>query len=54
VPVITDESTAYIEEALCRGCGLCASECPGKAIELQHFSDDQLVEICRSVEERRL
>jgi len=49
VPVITEESTAYIEEALCRGCGLCAAECPGKAIELQHYSDAQLVEICRSI-----
>jgi heterodisulfide reductase subunit A len=25
------------------GCGICASECPGKAIELKHWTDDQLL-----------
>jgi heterodisulfide reductase subunit A-like polyferredoxin len=49
VPRITEESAAYIEESMCRGCGLCASECPGKAIDLQHFRDDQIVAICRSI-----
>ncbi len=54
VPVITDEGVAQIKEAMCRGCGLCASECPGKAIELQGFSDAQLVEICKSIFVRRI
>ena len=26
----------------CQGCGVCVSECPGKAIRLQHFTDNQL------------
>jgi heterodisulfide reductase subunit A-like polyferredoxin len=33
---------AEIVPALCQGCGICSSVCPGKAIELQHFRDDQV------------
>ncbi len=32
-----------IDAAKCMGCGSCASACPGKAIELQHFTDLQIV-----------
>ena len=49
VPHINEDSVAHIEEAMCRGCGMCAAECPGKAIELQHFRDDQIVAVCRSI-----
>mgnify|MGYP001316076819 CR=1 FL=1 len=34
---------AEIEAAACRGCGLCPAECPAKAIQLQHFTDDQVL-----------
>jgi heterodisulfide reductase subunit A-like polyferredoxin len=34
---------AAIEAAICQGCGACVSECPGKAISLQHFTDQQLL-----------
>ena len=42
VPVINSDGVAEIELAKCQGCGLCASECPAKAISLQHFTDDQI------------
>jgi heterodisulfide reductase subunit A len=42
VPKIVD-GAAYIEVASCYGCGACASECPGKAITLQHFTDAQIL-----------
>jgi heterodisulfide reductase subunit A-like polyferredoxin len=50
VPVIQAEAAgigrlqgaAYIEPAVCQGCGSCAAECPAKAIELMHFTDLQL------------
>jgi len=35
--------TAAIDPAACQGCGVCASECPGKAITLRHFSDEQVL-----------
>jgi heterodisulfide reductase subunit A-like polyferredoxin len=35
--------TAYIESAVCHGCGSCASECPAKAIQLMHYVDAQLI-----------
>jgi len=32
---------AYIESAICHGCGICASECPARAIQLGHSKDAQ-------------
>jgi heterodisulfide reductase subunit A len=46
VPVINQEGVAEIEVAMCQGCGICASECPGKAIRLQHFTDEQIMAKC--------
>jgi len=34
---------AEIEAAACQGCGICAAECPAKAIQLQHYRDDQVL-----------
>jgi heterodisulfide reductase subunit A-like polyferredoxin len=46
VPVINKDGVAEIEIAKCHGCGICASECPGKAIMLQHFTDEQVMAKC--------
>jgi heterodisulfide reductase subunit A-like polyferredoxin len=46
VPVINQKGVAEIETAMCHGCGICASECPGKAITLQHFTDEQVMAKC--------
>jgi heterodisulfide reductase subunit A-like polyferredoxin len=40
---VNEHSYAVIDPAQCHGCGTCASECPGKAITLRHFTDEQLV-----------
>jgi heterodisulfide reductase subunit A len=34
---------AYIEPAICHGCGSCAAECPAKAIEMMHYKDAQVL-----------
>ena len=34
---------AEIAPAACRGCGICAGECPAKAIQLQHYRDEQVL-----------
>jgi len=34
---------AYIDPAACQGCGACVAECPSKAIQLQYFTDPQLI-----------
>jgi coenzyme F420-reducing hydrogenase gamma subunit len=33
---------AYVEPAICQGCGTCAAECPARAIQLTHYTDAQL------------
>ncbi len=43
VPRINEHDVSEINEALCQGCGICVSECPAKAIQLAHYSDDQLM-----------
>jgi heterodisulfide reductase subunit A-like polyferredoxin len=44
VPQIDSTGAAKIDVATCRGCGICAAECPVKAIQLKHFTDKQIVE----------
>ena len=34
---------AFIDSALCQGCGTCTGECPANAIQLQNFSDAQMM-----------
>ncbi len=44
-PIINEEThKAEIIPALCQGCGICSSVCPGNAIQLSHFRDDQVFE----------
>jgi heterodisulfide reductase subunit A len=43
VPTINVEGVVEIETAMCHGCGICASECPAKAIQLMHYKDSQLI-----------
>ena len=33
---------AYIEPAVCQGCGTCAAECPAQAIQLTHYTNEQM------------
>ena len=33
---------AHIEAAVCQGCGSCAAECPAHAIQLMHYTDEQM------------
>ena len=34
---------AYIEPAICQGCGICAGECPAKAIGVMNYCDAQMM-----------
>jgi heterodisulfide reductase subunit A-like polyferredoxin len=52
VPIISSEldgvggivGAAFIEAAICHGCGSCASECPAQAIQVRHCTDLQTLE----------
>jgi heterodisulfide reductase subunit A2 len=41
----------HVLEALCKGCGLCAADCPKDAIQIVHFSDDQIMAAIQAVTE---
>ena len=43
VPQINADGVAEIEVAMCHGCGICAAECPAKAIQLMHYKDGQII-----------
>ncbi|MBW2039730.1 MAG: CoB--CoM heterodisulfide reductase iron-sulfur subunit A family protein [Deltaproteobacteria bacterium] len=43
VPYICEDGYSVIDPAKCRGCGNCAAECPQRAIQLQHYRDEQLI-----------
>jgi heterodisulfide reductase subunit A len=42
-PSISEGGVAYIEPVECRGCGVCVSACPRHAIELKHYTDEQIM-----------
>ena len=43
VPKIGPNMVAEIEAVQCHGCGTCVGECPAKAIQLQHYTDEQML-----------
>jgi heterodisulfide reductase subunit A-like polyferredoxin len=43
VPKVNRDMVAEIDAVQCHGCGTCVGECPGKAIQLEHYRDDQLL-----------
>ena len=46
VPKFNEEKgVVEISPAECHGCGICVSECPAKALQLQQFKDDQVLEM---------
>jgi heterodisulfide reductase subunit A len=34
---------ADVLETVCQGCGICTATCPHGAIQLQHFTDNQIL-----------
>jgi heterodisulfide reductase subunit A-like polyferredoxin len=43
IPYIHADGYAQIDAVECHGCGACVAECPGKAITLNHFTDQQIM-----------
>ena len=52
VPYIHEEGYSHIDASICQGCGTCVSECPQKAIQLQHYTDHQILAKTVALEQR--
>jgi heterodisulfide reductase subunit A len=37
------ELKAEVVETVCQGCGLCSATCPQGAVQLSHFTDNQIL-----------
>jgi len=48
-PYIGTANKVEIRRQLCQGCGICAGICPSKAIELLHYTDDQIQQETRTM-----
>jgi len=44
---------AKLTSALCKGCGTCAADCPKDAIEMKHFTDEQIMSQIDAAEDTR-
>jgi len=42
ISVNEETSIAEVNDLNCKGCGICVSSCPAKAIELRYYRDDQV------------
>jgi heterodisulfide reductase subunit A2 len=40
---IDEDKNPSVIKALCKGCGLCAADCPNECITIVHYSDEQLL-----------
>jgi heterodisulfide reductase subunit A len=47
-PLAPEGEPAFINPALCHGCGTCVAECPADAITQMHFTDAQILAQIRS------
>jgi heterodisulfide reductase subunit A-like polyferredoxin len=48
-PYFSENGTAAINEALCKGCGLCVASCRSGAIALKGYDDGQVLAMINEI-----
>jgi heterodisulfide reductase subunit A-like polyferredoxin len=43
------KNKAKVNDALCKGCGICAATCRSSAIDLKGFRDEQIMAVLKTV-----
>ncbi len=46
---VNGKNVAQIDDLKCKGCGVCVSSCPARAIELKYYRDKQMVEEIKGI-----
>ena len=55
ISVVTQEDgvkVAAVQEALCKGCGMCAVACPTGAASVHHFDDEEILTMVETAFDR--
>ena len=39
--IVNEDGIAVVDELKCKGCGVCVSSCPARAIDLKYYRDKQ-------------
>ena len=46
---INEENIAIVDDLKCKGCGVCVSSCPARAIDLKYYRDKQIIEEIKGI-----
>ena len=49
---VNDDNIAEVDDLKCKGCGVCATSCPARAIDIKYYRDTQFIEEIKGICQR--